>query len=75
MRAMPKRAAVVAWVALLGAGCATAPEQPDEVGYYAPKVYRTGSNIPVKDYGTERIEIRGPDVINPINRPLPKPPG
>ena len=49
-------------------GCASAPEQDAE--YHAPKIYRTGSNIPVKDYGAENIEVGGPEVINPINRPM-----
>ena len=31
------------------AGCASAPEQ--EAEYHAPKIYRTGSNLPARDYG------------------------
>jgi hypothetical protein len=38
------------------------------------QVYRTGSNIAVKECGTEHIEIAPPDVINPANR-RPKPGG
>ena len=30
-------------------GCASTPEQ--EAEYDAPKIYRTGSNLPAKDYG------------------------
>lgn len=55
---------------LLLAACASAPEQTAE--YHAPKVYRTGSNIPLKDYGapTLNLEIVSPEVMNPMNRPL-----
>jgi hypothetical protein len=50
-------------------GCTTLPEQTADVESYAPKVYRTGSNIPAKDYAAEHIELSAPDVINPANRP------
>ena len=48
--------------------CAEAPQQ--EADLQAPKLYRTGSNIPVKDYGAEKIDVASPDVINPVNRPM-----
>jgi hypothetical protein len=54
---------------LLCAACASAPDQSSE--YKEQKIYRTGSNIPAKDYGSAAIEVRGPEVINPINRPMP----
>jgi len=54
---------------LLCAGCATAPrEESADVEYYAPKIYRTGSNIAVKDYGAENIEIRSSEILSPANR-------
>jgi len=52
----------------LCAGCAETPHQ--EADWQAPKIYRTGSNIPVKDYGAEKIEVASPDIINPSNRPM-----
>jgi hypothetical protein len=55
---------------LLCAGCATAPGESADVESYATKVYRTGSNIPVKDYGAENIEVAAPEIVNPANRPL-----
>ena len=58
----------VVFVALLCAACAGTPQQ--EADWQAPKIYRTGSNIPVKDYGAENIDVAGPDVINPSNRPM-----
>ena len=56
-----------ALAALLLAACASAPGQSAD----APeqKYYRTGSNIPVKDYGAANIEIGKPDIATPIDRP------
>ena len=56
-----------ALAALLLAACASAPEQSAD----APeqKYYRTGSNIPVKDYGGANIEVAKPDVSDSANRP------
>jgi ribosomal protein L30E len=56
-----------ALAALLLAACASAPEQSAD----APeqKYYRTGSNIPVKDYGGANIEVGKPDVATPMDRP------
>ena len=57
----------VAFVGLLCTGCATSPEHPADVEYYAPKVYRTGSNIAVKDYGAANIDVFSPDVFDRAN--------
>jgi hypothetical protein len=57
--------AAFAW--LLCAACATAPKQSEDVEYYAPKVYRTGSNIAVKDYGAENIEFFTPQIVDQAN--------
>ena len=37
-----------ALVSVFGLGCASAPEQSADVESYSPKVYRTGSNLPVR---------------------------
>jgi hypothetical protein len=64
-------------IAILCAGCTTVPEQSSDVESYSRKIYRTGSNLPVKDYGAENFDIAPPDIINPVNRPMgaPKPRG
>ena len=63
------RCAVVLAALLLTAACASTKDQTAEA---APeKIYRTGSNIPAKDYGSANIEVASPDVINPVNRPMP----
>jgi len=49
-------------------GCASTPDTTSDLR--EDKIYRTGSNIPVKDYGGANIEQRGAEVINPINRPM-----
>ncbi|HEY3531531.1 MAG TPA: hypothetical protein VGL43_00245 [Casimicrobiaceae bacterium] len=51
-------------------GCATPPEQTADTDGYSPHIYRTGSNIPVKDYGAANIKIAPAEAINPINRPM-----
>jgi hypothetical protein len=51
-------------------GCATPPEQTADTDGYSSRIYRTGSNIPVKDYGAANIKVAPADVINPINRPM-----
>lgn len=53
---------------LLCAACAATPEQANEVR--EQKIYRTGSNIPSKDYGAANIDIASPESIDPINRPV-----
>ena len=53
---------------LLCAACASTSGQESE--YREKKFYRTGSNIPAKDYGAENTEVRNSDIINPANRPM-----
>jgi hypothetical protein len=53
--------------ALLLVACASTPDQAADAR--EQKVYRTGSNIPIKDYGAENIEIGKPDAATPMNRP------
>jgi len=52
---------------LLLAACASTTREASE--YREERIYRTGSNIPVKDYGAAKIEVASPDIINPVNRP------
>jgi ABC-type oligopeptide transport system substrate-binding subunit len=56
-----------ALAALFLAACTSAPEQSAD----APeqKYYRTGSNIPVRDYGAANIEVGKPDVSDSVSRP------
>ena len=49
-------------------GCEALPDKASEAR--EEKIYRTGSNIPVKDYGAANIEQRGAEIVNPINRPM-----
>ncbi|HSU44940.1 MAG TPA: hypothetical protein VLN42_12045 [Casimicrobiaceae bacterium] len=56
-----------ALAALLLAACASAPDQSADAR--EQKIYRTGSNIPVKDYGGANIDVGKPDVATPLNRP------
>jgi hypothetical protein len=66
-----RRAALAtALVSFFCLGCTSAPEQSGDVDSYSPKVYRTGSNLPVKDYDGANIDQRGPEAINPVNRPM-----
>jgi hypothetical protein len=51
------------------AGCAT-PGDDQSAEYREQKIYRTGSNIAVKDYGAENIEVRSGEIVNPVNRPM-----
>ena len=55
-------------ILLMCAACASTPGQESE--YHEKKFYRTGSNLPAKDYGAENTEVRNSDVINPVNRPM-----
>jgi hypothetical protein len=70
MRDLPLKLAGA--LALVGfcSGCATPPEQSADTDSYSARIYRTGSNIPVKDYGAANIQVAPADVINPINRPM-----
>ena len=59
--------AVAASLMVLLAACASPPAQ--QHAGRQDKVYRTGSNIPVKDYGAANIEVGKPDAANPMQRP------
>ncbi len=63
--------ALATLAAALIAGCATPTADKDEAR--AEPIYRTGSNLPVKDpSGTSRVQTVRPDET-PILRPLPTP--
>ena len=64
---MSHRAIAAALAALLLIACASAPEQSADAR--EQKVYRTGSNLPAKDYGAANIEVGKPDATNPMQRP------
>ena len=69
---MPSRRLLAAMLASpILAGCAAPSGKSGDADYYAPHIYRTGSNIPVKDYGAENMEVGTPIVANPADR-LPK---
>jgi len=53
---------------LLFAGCAS-QEPPKDDDYKPEPIYRTGSNIPSKDYGAANVDVTKPDAANPIVRP------
>jgi hypothetical protein len=76
--AQRKRALIVAVGVVAGCGACATPDKTADADAYAPRVYRTGSNLPVKDYRAANIEVAPPDVVNPANR-LPmgtnRPPG
>ena len=61
-------AIVVAALVLTCVGCESTPPQQD-AEYQAPKIYRTGSNIPTKDYGAENIEVSKPNAADSTLRP------
>lgn len=64
-----RRFAIASSAVVLTAACASTKDPAAEA---APeKIYRTGSNIPAKDYGAANVEVASPDVINPVNRPMP----
>ena len=54
---------------LFATGCATPSRHVEDVDYYVPKAYVTGSNIPVRDYGVTHVDVVKPDSLNPANRP------
>ncbi|MEO8536012.1 MAG: hypothetical protein ABI533_00680 [Betaproteobacteria bacterium] len=61
------------WLAFAVAGalstaCASTPEDASRPREEA--IYRTGSNIPARDYRSEHIEVGSPDAMNPSNRPM-----
>jgi hypothetical protein len=65
----PVRFAIMVSAALLTAACASTTGETVEP--VPQKIYRTGSNIPAKDYGAANIDVASPDAINPVNRPMP----
>jgi hypothetical protein len=62
-----------ALAALLLIACASTPQQAADAR--EQKTYRTGSNIPSKDYGAANIDVSTPDIVNPIKRPIVMKPG
>ncbi|HLX28442.1 MAG TPA: hypothetical protein VKV24_08150 [Casimicrobiaceae bacterium] len=54
---------------VLAAACAS-PSLDKDAGWHPEKIYRTGSNIPTRDYGAENIEVGKPDVSDSMNRPM-----
>jgi hypothetical protein len=64
------RASIVAVAVIAGCGGCAAPETTADADSYSPRFYRTGSTIPVKDYGAANIDVAPPDIVNPVNRPL-----
>jgi hypothetical protein len=68
MNAIRRRWVLAMVLPVLCTACASAPDQSPEPR--EEKIYRTGSNIPVKDYGGANIEQRSAEVINPVNRPM-----
>jgi hypothetical protein len=67
---LPRSLLVAMLVSTTLTGCAT-PERQADAAHYAPHIYRTGSNLPVKDYGAENMEVGVPVVANPADR-LPR---
>jgi|GEM_PF-3070654 hypothetical protein len=65
---MRLRIIVVAAVLALLSGCAPQPPQAD-AEWRPEKIYRTGSNIPAKDYGAENIEVGKPGAADSMIRP------
>jgi hypothetical protein len=65
----PARFAITLSAVLWTAACASTHDQTAEA--VPEKIYRTGSNIPAKDYGAANVEVASPDVINSVNRPTP----
>jgi hypothetical protein len=66
---MRLRATVIAaGVLALCVGCASQPPEKDAESR-PEKVYRTGSNIPTKDYGAANIEVARPDPADSALRP------
>ena len=66
---MKVRTSLLAMGAMLAfAGCAAQDPQKD-ADYRPDPIYRTGSNIPTKDYGAANVEVVKPDAANPIVRP------
>lgn len=74
------REAIVAALLVLCAACAPLPTPPEESAEWrAPKAYRTGSNIAVRDYGGSNTVVVKPIAGDPGSKtgwgePPPKPP-
>jgi len=60
--------AIAATVVAVSAGCA-APDPQKDAEAQPERIYRTGSNIPVKDYGAANIEVSKPDPADTAMRP------
>ena len=58
---MISRIIVVAAVVASLSGCAPQPPEAD-AEWQPEKIYRTGSNIPARDYGAANIEVGKPDL-------------
>jgi len=58
----------VAMIVLTCAGCQSTPPEQD-ADWHPEKIYRTGSNIPAKDYGAANIEVAKPDASSAVYRP------
>lgn len=61
--------AIVAAGLVLAAACAS-PSPEKDADWHPEKIYRTGSNIPTRDYGAENIEVGKTDVSDSMNRPM-----
>ena len=80
MRVHRTRDALAAAMLLLCTACAALPEDTaDTAEWRAPKVYRTGSNIAVRDYGASNTVVVKPTPGEPASKtgwgePPSKPP-
>jgi hypothetical protein len=54
---------LVVLLSMLCASCASTGDDP--AAHREERTYRTGSNIPVNDYGAANSEVATPDAINP----------
>ena len=59
---------LAASVVAVSAGCAS-PDAQRNAEAHPERIYRTGSNIPVKDYGAANIEASKPDAADTAFRP------
>ena len=59
---------LAACVVAISAGCAS-PDAQKDAEAQPERIYRTGSNIPVKDYGAANIEVSKPDASDTALRP------
>lgn len=63
------RSLIVVSALLLCAACASTPGPSADADYQAPKIYRTGSNIPAKDYGGANVDVVDPNNVKAMIRP------